>query len=105
MKATVELIDGYYVEVDELNHTLKQRFKGETKEGLPKDSVRTIGYFPNLIACVERTVRQICLAENDNMVISLREYAESAESAFKRVEGLKIEPKVILDERLLQHQP
>lgn len=30
---TIELIDGYFIEVDELNHTLKQRYQGETKDG------------------------------------------------------------------------
>lgn len=106
MKVTVELIDDFFVEVDELNHTLKQRFEGKTKEGEPKSSERIIGYFPNLISCVERTVRLICLAENDNRVISMREYAEAAEFAFKRVQTLNIKPKVTVDdiERLLQQQ-
>lgn len=30
---TIELVDGYFIEVDELNHTLKQRYQGETKDG------------------------------------------------------------------------
>lgn len=106
MKVTVELIDGYFIEVDEFNHTLKQNYRGETKEGMPKDSVRIIGYFPNVISCVERVLRLICLAENDNRVISMREYAEASELAFKRVQTLKIKPKVTVDdiERLLQQQ-
>lgn len=106
MKVTVELIDDYFVEVDELNHTLKQRFEGKTKEGEPKASERIIGYFPNLISCVERVVKLICLAENDNRVISMREYAERSELAFKRVQTLKIKPKVTVDdiEELLRKQ-
>lgn len=106
MKVTVELIDDFFVEVDELNHTLKQRFEGKTKEGEPKASERIIGYYPNLISCVERTVRQMCLSENDNRVISMREYAEAAELAFKRVQALKIKPKVTVDdiEELLRKQ-
>lgn len=106
MKVTVELIDGFFIEVDELNHTLKQRYRGEDKNGNPKDAERTIGYYPNVISCVERVLRLVHLSENDGSVISLREYAERAEKAFKRVEGLKIKPKVTVDdiERLLQQQ-
>ena len=89
-QVTIELIDGYFIEVDELNHTLKQRYTGEDKEGNPKEGcVRTIGYFPNVKACLERIVRLIPLDENDGAVISLREYAEAAENAFKKVEQWK----------------
>lgn len=89
-KVTIELINDYFIEVDELNHTLKQRYIGEDKDGNPKENCeRTIGYFPNVKACVERIVRLIPLDENDGAVFSLREYAESAEKAFKKVEQWK----------------
>lgn len=88
---TIELIDGYFIEVDELNHTLKQRYIGETKEGEKKPAERIIGYFPNVRACVERIVRLIPLDENDGKVISMREYAKAAEKAFKRVPVLKVD--------------
>lgn len=44
----INLKNGYYIEVDSLNHTLKQRFQGKTKSGEMKDSDRTCGYFPNM---------------------------------------------------------
>jgi hypothetical protein len=88
-KVTVELINDYFIEVDELNHTLKQRYTGEDKDGNPKESERTIGYFPNVNACVERIVRLIPLDENNSAVISLREYADLAEKAFKKVSDWK----------------
>lgn len=106
MKVTVELLEGFFIEVDELNHTLRQRSIKETEDGSKKDVVKTIGYFPNITTCLERALRLICLDEMDNTVISLREYAERAEKAFKRVEGLKIKPKVTVDdiEELLRKQ-
>lgn len=88
-KATVELINDYFIEVDELNHTLKQRYVGEDKNGNKKDCEKTIGYYPNVKSCVERIVRLIPLNENDGSVISLREYAEAAENAFKKVSDWK----------------
>lgn len=88
-KVTIELVNGYFVEVDELNHTLKQRYIGEDKEGNPKEAERIIGYFSNVQQCVERVVRLIPLDENNGTVIFLRKYAESAEKAFKRVSEIK----------------
>lgn len=88
-QVTIELINDYFIEVDELNHTLKQRYVGKDKDGNHKEVERTIGYFPNVKACVERIVRLIPLDENDGSVISLREYAECAEKAFKKVSDWK----------------
>lgn len=47
---------------------------------------KIIGHYKNVQDCLERIVRLIPLDENDGAVISLREYAEVAEKAFKRVE-------------------
>ena len=87
MKATtIELFNDYFIELDELNHTLKKRYMGKTKEGVEKQTEKTIGHYKNVQDCLERIVRLICLDECDGAVISLREYAEQAEKAFKRVE-------------------
>ena len=83
---TIELINDYFIEVDELNHTLKKRYMGKTKEGVEKQTEKTIGHYKNVQDCVERLVRLICLDECDGMVISLREYADMSEKAFKKVE-------------------
>ena len=82
----IELINDYYIEVDELNHTLKQRYTGKDKEGNPKeDCERTIGYFPDVQACVERLFSLVTLDETDKAVISIKEYAECAERAFLKI--------------------
>ncbi len=87
MKALkIELINDYYIEVDELNHTLKQRYMGtDKKTGEKKPAERVIGYFPDVQACVERLFRLVVLDETDKTVISLKEYAECAENAFKKI--------------------
>ena len=81
----IELVNGYYIEVDELNHTLKQRYTGKTKEGEDKDSDRTIGYFSSVKGCVERVCKLIPMDENDGAVISMREYAEEIQKAVERI--------------------
>lgn len=86
-QAKIELIDDYFIEVDELNHTLKKRYMAtDQKTGEKKPAEKIIGYYKNTVDCVERFIRLICLDECDGMVISMREYAEAAERAFKRVE-------------------
>lgn len=83
---TIELIGDYFIEVDELNHTLKKRYVGKTKDGEEKHAEKIIGYYKTPQDCVERIVRLIPLDENDGRVIPMREYAEQAEKAFKKVE-------------------
>ena len=92
-KIRIELLDDYFIDVDELNHTLKKRYVGEDKKGNKKDAEKIIGYFADTKACVERIVRLIPLDENDGAVISLREYAEMAEKAFQKVKELQFVDK------------
>ena len=92
-KIRIELLDDYFIDVDELNHTLKKRYVGEDKEGNKKDAEKIIVYFPDTKACVERIVRLIPLDENDGAVISLSEYAEMAEKAFQKVKELQFVDK------------
>lgn len=61
----------------------------DKETGEEKEVERIIGYFPNVQACLERVVRLIPLDENDSMVISLSEYAKSAEKAFNKVREWK----------------
>lgn len=84
---TIELINDYFIEADELNHTLKKRYMAtdkKTEEKKPAEKI--IGYYKSVQDCLERIVRLIPLDENEGAVISMREYAEAAEKAFKRVE-------------------
>lgn len=81
----IELINDYYIEVDELNHTLKQRHMGKDREGVEKECERIIGYFPDVQACVERLFRLVALDETDKAVISLKEYAKCCEMAYLKI--------------------
>ena len=95
IKTSIELFDDYFIEVDELNHTLKKRYIGKnTKTGEEKQAEKTIGYYKDTQDCIERFVRLICLEECNNMVISMREYANMAEKAFKRVEEWRTNEKL-----------
>lgn len=89
-KMIVTLCGGYFIEVDELNHTLKQKYMGKDLKGNAKEQEKLIGYFPNVKSCVERVVRLLPLDFNNGEVLSMQEYAESAEKAFQAVKELDL---------------
>lgn len=87
----IELINGYFIEVDELNHTLKQTYTGEDKDGNKKEGCeRVIGYFPDVQACLERLFRLVALDETDKAVISLKEYAECIDKAYSKIKEWRV---------------
>ena len=59
---------------------------GKSKEGEEKQTEKVIGYYKSVQDCLKRIIRLIPLDENEGAVISLREYAEAAEKAFKKCE-------------------
>lgn len=71
---TINLKNGYYIEVDSLNHTLKQRFEGKTKYGETKDSDRTCGYFPSMIGAIEKYIKLCRLDVLDGEYMEMQEY-------------------------------
>lgn len=89
-KMIVTLCGGYFIEVDELNHTLKQKYMGKDLNGNAKEQEKLIGYYPNVKSCVERVVRLLPLDFNNGEVVSMQEYAESAEKAFQAVKELDL---------------
>ena len=68
----------------------RPRIPERSKDGEKKSAERIIGYYPSVRACVERVVKLIPLDENDGKVISMREYVDEVEKAFKRVSELKL---------------
>ena len=81
----IELQDGYFIEVDELNATLKQRYIGKKKTGEEKESERTIGYYSKPVDAIERFVVLNRLDKMDGMTLSLTEYLEALKKADKEV--------------------
>lgn len=76
---TINLKNGYYIEVDSLNHTLKQRFQGKTKTGETKDSDRTCGYFPSMRGAIEKYIKLCRLDVLDGEYMEMQEYIRQVE--------------------------
>lgn len=87
----IELQDGYFIEVDPLNYTLRQKYSGKTKDGEEKESVRTHGYYGSIRQAVDRYIILSQLDFMDGMSIDLKEYVDLIErlnkSAVQRIES------------------
>lgn len=81
----IELRDGYFIEVDEMNATLKKRYIGKSKDGVEKEMVKTIGYYPKPIDAIERFICLNRLDKMDGMELSISEYVNELKKADKEV--------------------
>lgn len=84
--------NGYFVEIDNLNHTLKQNKCGKDKQGNEKEYEKTHGYFSNLESAIER---YLFLNQIDFMTdcsIKMNQYLElvrvANENAVKAVKAI-----------------
>ena len=80
----IELINNYYIEVEPLNYTLKQRYIGEDKEKNPKEQIRTIGYYGTVTHAVEEMIKHHCKGETRSFDGDLKEYAELIDSVGRK---------------------
>lgn len=88
----INLIEGYLVEIDEFNHTLKRNYVGEDKQGNRKLQEKIIGYFPDLPSCIEKMARIMAQdgSQNSKQIVTIREYAAIAEACFKKCERIGV---------------
>lgn len=87
-KLVVELQDGYFVEIDALNHTLRQKYTGQDKDGNKKESVRTIGYFGDMKQCIKALLERYPRELSEKAHISFNEYLKLLDKAYTRSEQL-----------------
>lgn len=83
--ATIELRDGYFIELDDMNSTLKKRYIGKNKDGVEKEMVKTIGYYPKPIDAIERFICLNRLDKIEGMELSISEYVNELKQADKEV--------------------
>ena len=74
---TINLKNGYYIEIDPLNYTLRQKYTGETKSGEKKDAFRTLGHFGNMESAIRKYIELTRLDVLDGERMTLEEYVDS----------------------------
>ncbi len=88
----IKLDQEFYIEVDSLNHTLKQKYKGETRGGGEKEAEKVIGYYPDVEQSVERYLEERQNLVSPDKAMTMREYVnlvkKSNNAAVKAIKQL-----------------
>lgn len=74
---TITLKNGYYIEIDPLNYTLRQKYTGETRSGEKRDAFRTLGHFGNMEIAIRKYIELTRLDVLDGERLTLEEYVDS----------------------------
>ena len=78
----INLTNGYYIEIDGLNHTLKKKYIAERKDDKAKyQAEKVCGYYNNLAGAVEKFVRL-------NQIDLMKQEALEMEEYVKRIEEI-----------------
>lgn len=74
---TITLENGYYIEIDPLNYTLRQKYTGKTKSGEKKEAFRTLGHFGNIESAIRKYLELTQMDVLDGERLTLEEYVDS----------------------------
>ena len=86
----IHLINGYYIEIDPLNYTLRQKYKGTKKDGTPRDGERTHGYFSDLESALAKFISLNQIDSGSDLALDLYHYVEFVRDAnLNAVQALK----------------
>ena len=91
----INLINGFYIETDNRNFTLKQKYIGTRKDGTKKESVKIISHCGSLEQALELFLRINQVPKEAKMAVDLMAYASLVEQSNKEaVRALKREIEV-----------
>ena len=91
----INLINGFYIETDNRNFTLKQKYIGTRKDGTKKDAVKIISHCGSLEQALDLFLRINQVPKEAKMAVDLMEYAYFIEQSNKEaVQALKREIEV-----------
>lgn len=82
---TITLMDGFYIEIEPLNYTLKESYTGKTQDGKDRCGTRIYGYFNDEKGALEKFFKVYRLKEIEGKELSLTEYIKAIEKADKKV--------------------
>ena len=91
----INLINGIYIDTDNRNYTLKQKYIGTRKDGTKKDSVKIISHCGSLEQALDLFLRINQVPKEAKMAVDLMSYASLVEQSNKEaVRALKREIEV-----------
>ena len=91
----ISLINGFYIETDNRNFTLKQKYIGKRKDGTKKEAVKIISHCGSLEQALELFLRINQVPKEAKMAVDLMSYADFIKQSNKEaVQALKREIEV-----------
>ena len=91
----INLINGFYIETDNRNFTMKQKYIGTRKDGTKKESVKIISHCGSLEQALDLFLRINQVPKEAKMAVDLMSYASLVEQSNKEaVRALKREIEV-----------
>lgn len=78
------LTNRYYIDVDKLNCTLKQKFIGKKKDKSPKESEKVCGYYKNLDGAIEKFLKLNQIDLMGDQSLELRSYVNQIDAINQR---------------------
>ena len=91
----INLINGFYIETDNRNFTLKQKYIGTRKDGTRKEAVKIISHCGSLEQALELFLRINQVPKEAKMAVDLMSYADFIKQSNKEaVRALKREIEV-----------
>ena len=91
----INLINGFYIETDNRNFTLKQKYTGTRKDGTKKESVKIISHCGSLEQALDLFLRINQVPKEAKIAVDLIAYANYIEQSNKEaVQALKREIEV-----------
>ena len=86
----ISLINGYYIEVNNRNFTLRQKYVGTRKDGAKKEYSKIISHCGSLEQALETFLRMNQIPQDSKLAVDLMEYADFIEQSNKEaVQALK----------------
>ena len=86
----ITLISGFYIETDNRNFTLKQKYIGTRKDGTKKEAVKIHGHYGSLEQALEAFLKLYQMERGARFAVDLMSYADFiAESNKEAVRALK----------------
>lgn len=80
----IQLTKSHYIDVDEFNYTLKEKYAGKTKDGKEKEAEKVIGYYGKLESAIEGFIKHNQIASIGDLSVDLREYVKMVEEVNKK---------------------
>lgn len=86
----ISLINGFYIETDNRNFTLKQKYIGTRKDGTKKEAVKIISHCGSLEQALETFLRLNQIPQDSKLAFDLMEYTDFIKQSNKEsVQALK----------------